>query len=388
MAKKLLGKTDEQIQDIVGDLVVGQNDANVTYDDVSNQLAIDISTLTNEQVEDIVGSLLTAGNATNLTYDDSGNTLTVDVDESAISHDNISGVSASDHHTRYTDTEAQTAVEGNVDASTLSGSSGLSGEVLKSDGSNTLWGSVPRQIYGNGSDGSITHSSYTTVNVLECENYTLQSGTTIRPSNKNVIIHATDYIEINGEIDARGYGGNGGNSVGGGDSQDGKPGEPGNIGAPGEDGDGNGYGDAGGPGGPHIGPSSVNPYGVDTTTSSKVPSTPLTNVYENSTGGGGGGSGGYDYAGNSSGGGGDGGGIVVLCAPDVTVNGTIDVEGTDGGSWADRSGYGGPGGGGAVFIVAENFTNSGTYRLRGGDFNKYNDYGERGTPGSVRIIQV
>jgi len=357
MAKKLLGKTDEQIQDIVGSFIVGQNDANLIYDDTNNQLAIDVSTLTNEQVEDIVGSLLTAGNATNLSYDDSGNTLTVDVDESSIN------------------------------ASNLNGNSGSPGQVLKSDGSNTLWGSVPRQIYGNGSDGSITHSSYTTVNVLECENYTLQSGTTVRPSNRNVIIHATDYIEINGEIDARGYGANGGSSRSGGNSQDGEDGDPGNVGAPGEDGDDNGYGDNGGNGG-IIGGTHVTPYGLGQSINSAVPSTPVTDVYEYSTGGGGGGSGGYDYAGDSSGSGGDGGGIVVLCAPSVTVNGTIDVEGEDGGSWADRSGAGGPGGGGAVIIVNENFNNSGTYRLKGGKFNRYNDYGNTAKSGSVRIINV
>jgi len=52
---------------------------------------------------------LNAGNA--LTQ--SGETF--DVDESAISHDNISGVSSSDHHTRYSDSEAISAVNNDTD---------------------------------------------------------------------------------------------------------------------------------------------------------------------------------------------------------------------------------------------------------------------------------
>lgn len=54
------------------------------------------SRYTDEEAQDATGTM--AGNA--LTYDDA--TPSLDVDESGISHDNISGVSAGDHHTKTT----------------------------------------------------------------------------------------------------------------------------------------------------------------------------------------------------------------------------------------------------------------------------------------------
>jgi len=59
---------------------------------------------TDEEAQDAVGLL--AGNA--LAYTDAADRI--DVVESEISHDNIAGVSTSDHHVRYTDEEAQDAV--------------------------------------------------------------------------------------------------------------------------------------------------------------------------------------------------------------------------------------------------------------------------------------
>jgi hypothetical protein len=49
MSLKELGKSDEEIEDIVGSLIVGQNDANVTYDDANGQLIIstDVSSIRN-----------------------------------------------------------------------------------------------------------------------------------------------------------------------------------------------------------------------------------------------------------------------------------------------------------------------------------------------------
>jgi len=77
--------TDEEAQDAVGTIV---NDG-LQYDDANNLVNV------------------LAGNA--LTIDTNGN---IDVVESNISHDNIAGVSSSDHHTRYSDSEAQAAVSG------------------------------------------------------------------------------------------------------------------------------------------------------------------------------------------------------------------------------------------------------------------------------------
>jgi len=72
-----------------------------------------------------------------------GNALVVDgsdnlaVDESDISHDNLSGVSADDHHSRYTDSEARSAVDGSnvsVDHDNLSGVSSSDHHSRYSDG--------------------------------------------------------------------------------------------------------------------------------------------------------------------------------------------------------------------------------------------------------------
>lgn len=40
MTKKKIGKTDEAVEDIVGQLVTGSGDAQVTYDDAARTLVI------------------------------------------------------------------------------------------------------------------------------------------------------------------------------------------------------------------------------------------------------------------------------------------------------------------------------------------------------------
>mgnify|MGYP000152574799 CR=1 FL=1 len=95
-------RTDEQIQDLVNTLLAAGDKLSLTYDDAGNTLTIDTAALDDEEVEDAVSTLITEGNAITTTYDDGANTLTIAVDESAISHDNITGVSASDHHTEPT----------------------------------------------------------------------------------------------------------------------------------------------------------------------------------------------------------------------------------------------------------------------------------------------
>jgi hypothetical protein len=72
----------ESIQDIVGGLVVGQNDADVSYDDSAEQLSIDVSTLTNEEVEDTVASVVSSGTNLSWSYDDANDTLTVSLTDS------------------------------------------------------------------------------------------------------------------------------------------------------------------------------------------------------------------------------------------------------------------------------------------------------------------
>jgi hypothetical protein len=100
------------------------NNLSVT-DDGSGTVSVDApSGYSDEDAQDAVGTIMSGGNAISVTYDDANDTITTAVDESGISHDNISGVSASDHHSRYTDSEARTAVDGSnvsLDHANLSG---------------------------------------------------------------------------------------------------------------------------------------------------------------------------------------------------------------------------------------------------------------------------
>lgn len=69
------------------------------------------------------------------------------------------------HHTRYSDSEARSAVTGLVDAAELSGSSGVAGDVLVTDGQSASWSSTAGA-GGSGAEiasGTITHTtgSYT-----------------------------------------------------------------------------------------------------------------------------------------------------------------------------------------------------------------------------------
>lgn len=73
---------------------------------------------------------------------------------------------ASAHHTKYTNTEARTAVEGSVDAADLTGASGLAGQVLESDGTNAAWADVS----GSGFDGTAANLSITEWEVIDVGN--------------------------------------------------------------------------------------------------------------------------------------------------------------------------------------------------------------------------
>jgi hypothetical protein len=90
--------TDEEAQDAVGTIL----GANFTYNDAGPGISLADDTVTVSS-----GNALTGGGSVAL-----GGVTTLNVDESAISHDNISGVSSDDHHSRYTDSEALLAVDG------------------------------------------------------------------------------------------------------------------------------------------------------------------------------------------------------------------------------------------------------------------------------------
>ncbi|MEA5388334.1 hypothetical protein VB779_15680 [Haloarculaceae archaeon H-GB11] len=150
--------------------------------DGSNDLAVDESAISHDNIAGVsdadhhdpvtVSAPLTrSGQALALAF---GNALELDgsndlaVDESAISHDNIAGVSSSDHHSRYTDAEAQSAVinvisQGTVSINSSDGwvtlASGLNGRPVQVqinpdyDGSSSAHGQI---VYGN--DSTTTQS--------------------------------------------------------------------------------------------------------------------------------------------------------------------------------------------------------------------------------------
>lgn len=111
-----------------------------------------------EEAQDAVGTIM----GSFFTYDDAGNSITFD--EGEVSHDAIdqSTVSSGDHHTRYSDEEAQDAVgatfdstlsyddgantssvaESNLDPTSMDGSGGSSGQFLQTDGTNISWSGV------------------------------------------------------------------------------------------------------------------------------------------------------------------------------------------------------------------------------------------------------
>ncbi|RKS83332.1 hypothetical protein BDK61_2675 [Haloarcula quadrata] len=64
------------------------------------------------------------------------------IDLGVKSHDDLADIASDDHHARYTDAEAQSAVVGSVDAASLTGSSGSSGQVLETDGDALSWSDI------------------------------------------------------------------------------------------------------------------------------------------------------------------------------------------------------------------------------------------------------
>lgn len=113
--------TDEEVQDIVGPFITGGSNVSVTYDDAGNVLTVSATdtNLTSEEVQDIIGGIVNVG----LSYDDAadeinltdtdvtvaGNTVSLG-GSTPVDHADLSNITASDHHTRYSDTESQDAV--------------------------------------------------------------------------------------------------------------------------------------------------------------------------------------------------------------------------------------------------------------------------------------
>lgn len=253
-------------------------------------------------------------------------------------------------------------------------------------------GNIIESIYGDGSDGSITDSSNITRSsqTLFTTDYTINSGVTVDTFG-TLIIHATNYIEINGEINAKSseQGGSGGDTTFG----NGEPGEDGpdgryiggtgSGGAGGSDSNGEegfdgsfanggggggrgafGFADPGGDGGNGSGSYGTIPSETQVTSISDGSTLDnrngwsefFTHPTDPAGGGAGGGAGGEAEQGNDGepgGDGGRGGGLVILVAPEIRGSGMISADGDNGQNGVDgtdtsgnQSGAGGGGGGG------------------------------------------
>ena len=261
-------------------------------------------------------------------------------------------------------------------------------------------------LYGDGSDGEIVVSNNTTDSgMYHTTRYEIQSGNTLTLGGNCLIVFAKDEIVIDGTVDGSGVnpGGIGGYE----DSLYGRDGTMGIIGATGGDNGGPGAGGGGGSGSSGDGGDGGAPVvELDYFENLNMyPSNAYDVLFSMRLAGGSGGGGGGGGANEPNGGdGGDGGGVIFFCAPSIEINGTINVEGTDGGdgqsgaSPNDGGGGGGGGGsGGLLTLIGESITDNSTFLASGGlggagkigDNTDYGDGGDGGdgAPGEKIIIE-
>lgn len=247
-------------------------------------------------------------------------------------------------------------------------------------------------LWGSGDLGDVVISSNTNFDshdIREYRNLTIDSGVTLGVSGSTLqvlILIAQQRITVNGTIDVSDKGGAGG-ATSGGDATD----YAGSYGASGGGG-GGGTGTTGGDGGDTIesggaGGSAGNDgsNGSALTNINLADFRMLPTIREailDSWGAGGGG------GGNTSGGvGGNGGGVVILIAPQIVINGTVNVSGEDGTiSGGGPHGGGGGGGGGLVYAISKSFINDGTVNVSGGTGGVAGANGDGGNGGAGQLV--
>ncbi|WP_414836478.1 twin-arginine translocation signal domain-containing protein [Candidatus Nanohalococcus occultus] len=250
--------------------------------------------------------------------------------------------------------------------------------------------------YGDGSDGAMTNPSSVGGRVYPT-NFTIESGNTTTLNHPYVFIFAAGKITINGTLDAAGASNNGGSGGAGRVNNTGLGGTNGGVGLYSNGNNNGGDGGSGGAGG-NGGPVEPEYSGKQYDLQKHYPSTYYHRILFHDlnigAGGGGGGGGGSDSdsSGGDGGDGGDGGGAVILAAPEIEVNGTIDASGQDGAGGAggqfsrDTGGGGGGGGGngGAITLITQTLIDNGTYDVSpgsGGPGGTGYDGGGDGQPG-------
>lgn len=261
-------------------------------------------------------------------------------------------------------------------------------------------GVITAAMWGDGSDGSVTISSNTTLTRnMFYEDLTVNSGVVLETAGFGVWVRGT--LTLNGEISNSGSGVTGAlpntlvdrMGVGGGNGGTGSGG--GAAAGSGIAGGGTRYGSAGGAGG--AGAGGAGGAAGSTTAAADgllrlgvwAPNTSVMNGGTRIGGGTGGGSGGP--ASSAAGGnGGGGGGIAVVIARQVTGTGAIRANGGNGANAVNaNTGGGGGGGGGAAVLITGSATHSLTVEANGGTAGTGNGTGSNGSAGSNgKAIQI
>lgn len=93
--------SDEYIQDLIGAMFSGNTETRIsaTYDDTNGKIDLVVDALSAEEVQDVVGAMIVAGNNIDVTYDDGAGTVTIDV-ESLTSADITDFATAVDERAR------------------------------------------------------------------------------------------------------------------------------------------------------------------------------------------------------------------------------------------------------------------------------------------------
>lgn len=128
---------DESVQDTVAQLINQAANTDVVYNDANDTLTVSLT-------DSVSVNTLEADDGTfnDSITDPAGTQHTTELAESADlvdDHANLTNVQSDQHHGRYSDSEAQNAVTGNVDAADLVGDSGTNGQLLQTDGTQVSW---------------------------------------------------------------------------------------------------------------------------------------------------------------------------------------------------------------------------------------------------------
>lgn len=136
--------TNEEAQDAVGGILSVQ----FTYDDAGNVINIDPHVATSDahhaRYTDSEATTAVGGSTPWANSDLSNSTVTVAGNavglggSTTVNHADLSNIGASDHHSRYADSEARNAVTGNVNVEALVTASTATGHVVRTQGDGTI----------------------------------------------------------------------------------------------------------------------------------------------------------------------------------------------------------------------------------------------------------